>query len=870
AEIVGPKKPASAKDQKDWPPAARRAAIQTVLADEIASSDPLQRYAAAQVLAVRSQPLTYWREAARLAGPARGAPRTNWSEENRTARNAGWLRRLVSDRRDPREAEQTELERLARLFLRAGAGSAVAPAELAAAQRLVFGVYAGLVRQAPALGQSAQTDETHRVRRDAVGRLVELAREDAVGAEAVLPVLDHAIGDPHHLVRQAAMAALRSLYPQGALAPLQMAIGAAADLGKAAIDELVPLAVDGDERAASIIRGAIDADDSEVRVHAALRLPRLYPAGSPEPQLIAARSKHGDIRLAAITQLASAAQPTQAITEALVAALASEHADLRLKAAVALAKQNNPLGVDVLGSFLRSEDSADDALQALLGLAKDPTSSGNAAEVIGARLDEVDGTAETTIDPGELIDALGTLKHPIGAPALVRILTAVWPGKQGEVDAYADQAIRALRAVFEDPKAKREYLPTGEQRIRYREELALPHLAKLATSQRMETRIAAAEMLSWVEDRGAETILEKLLGDREVPVRAKAAEALAFRVEYFAGATLIPLEAALRGGRRELVLPAALGLAARKRPEAFQPLLLVIKAGEPDERARAVLALGSLGDKRALSELKTLMAPEPEADDQTRALVAPAIEALGRLLPALTGDDATEIREQLERIARTGSGVARTRAITGLRYAGEVRTIEQIAGDRETASNVRTHAIEELGKALSATSEALLAELLDDDDYSVRAAAQGALTKLLGDRTRVSMYALGSKAYEISSPAAAYLASKGDPATVIARLGDVKNADLRRLLRDGMIRRGELPRPQLEAALRSANPKPRAEAAWIVGHGGDAAKPMSDALAAAVTASEAGWRAAAGKRGATEAVSDEAAAWRAAMWAANR
>jgi ParB family chromosome partitioning protein len=160
---------------------------------------------------VRSQPLTFWREAARLAGPARGAPtpHTNFSVEGRAARRSGWLRRLVGDRRDP---EATELEVLARAFVRAGH---TGPVDAEAAQRLVFGVYAGLVRQAPARGEA---DETHRVRRDAIARLLELAREDAVGVDAVLPVLAHAVGDPNHLVRGAAMTALRSLYPTGARA----------------------------------------------------------------------------------------------------------------------------------------------------------------------------------------------------------------------------------------------------------------------------------------------------------------------------------------------------------------------------------------------------------------------------------------------------------------------------------------------------------------------------------------------------------------------------------------------------------------------------------------------------------------------------
>ncbi len=256
AELVGPRVPDDKAAVKDWPPPPRRAALLQVLADAIASDEPAQRYAAAQVLAVRTQPLTFWREVARLTGPARGGaqtPRTGWSPEARIARRTGWLRRLVGERGDP---EATSLEDLARMFLRAGAP---APSGLADAQRLVFGVYAGLVRQAPKPGEA---DETHRVRRDAVGRLVELAREDAVGAEAVLPVLDHAIGDPHHLVRQVAMTALRSLYPVGALAPLAMAIDAASDLGKAAIDELVPLAIDGDVRAASeLVRRALDADE---------------------------------------------------------------------------------------------------------------------------------------------------------------------------------------------------------------------------------------------------------------------------------------------------------------------------------------------------------------------------------------------------------------------------------------------------------------------------------------------------------------------------------------------------------------------------------------------------------------------------------
>jgi HEAT repeat protein len=163
----------------------------------------------------------------------------------------------------------------------------------------------------------------------------------------------------------------------------------------------------------------------------------------------------------------------------------------------------------------------------------------------------------------------------------------------------------------------------------------------------------------------------------------------------------------------------------------------------------------------------------------------------------------------------------------------------------------------------------VLAELLADDDYTVRQAAVTALGKVLGgDRTRVSLHALGVPHDEISRPAATYLSTAGDPATLVARLGTVKSAEVRRMLREGLIRRGELPRAELDAALRGDDPAPRAEAAWITGAGGDRARPLADAVVIAVAKSEAGWRT--NVRGGSERRALEAEAWQAALWAARR
>ncbi|HMG24697.1 MAG TPA: HEAT repeat domain-containing protein [Kofleriaceae bacterium] len=889
-ELVGPRRPDKAGDMKDWPPAPRRAALLQVVADAVASDEPGVRYAATQVLALRGQPLTFWREAARLAGPGRAppAPHTSGSSEARVARRTGWLRRLVGARRDP---EASELELLAALFARAGRAGG---GDLAAAQRLVFGVYAGLVRQAPVRGAA---DETHRVRRDAIARLAELARDEAVGADAVLPVLGHALGDPHHLVRQAAMAALRSLYPVGALAPLQMAIAGAADLGRAAIDELVALAGEGDDRARGLIRGALDADDADVRAHAALRLARLYPAGSAAPQLLAAQSRHADVRLGAIAQLASAleaagpapgpgpggaaaADPTAAIVEALVGALGSEHADLRLRAAVALAGRGDPLGIDVLGAFLRSDDHADQALTALVGLAGRAPAAGGAgasdaagaaAEVIAARLESLDRSAEPdgASDPEPLIEALGAIGHPLGAAPLVRLVVAVPAGKDAEVAPLVGPAIDAVLAILRDRGARPRALPDGRTRQRLRDELAVVHLGDLARSPLAQVRLRAAAALGDVDARGAEDSLARLLADRDPEVRVAAAEALALRAEYVPGATLAALESALRGGRRELVLPAALGLAARKRPEAFQPLLLVARAGEPGERERALVALGALGDRRALDQLLPLLDPEPD-DEAGRALTPAAAEALGRLLPALAGDEAADLRARLERLAMSAAGDVRLRALTGLRYAGELAVVLRVAADREARSDVRSHAIDQLGLSGAAATETALAELLSDDDREVRDEAVAALSRVLGgDRTRVSLHALGARHDDISRPAATYLATAGDPATLVARLGAVHDPEVRRMLREGLIRRAALPRPELQAALDSPDPIPRAEAAWIAGSAGDAARPLAAAIEAAVGRSAAQRPAARGGALGPAQLVEIDALW-AGLWAARR
>ena len=227
----------------------------------------------------------------------------------------------------------------------------------------------------------------------------------------------------------------------------------------------------------------------------------------------------------------------------------------------------------------------------------------------------------------------------------------------------------ALAEILRDRTKKPQQLSDGSTRARYREDLVLAHLARVIASPLAVVRARAATMLGDVDDRGSEDLLARLLGDRDPTVRVPAADALALRAEHVPTATLTALgrpRCAVAGA--SLVIACAVGLASRKRPEAFQPLLLVAKAGEPAEQARAVVWLGALGDHRALEHLLPLFEPSPEATEAERALQPAAAEALGRMLPALEAqaqgrgdalDEANDIRGRVERLALAGSGPAR-------------------------------------------------------------------------------------------------------------------------------------------------------------------------------------------------------------------
>ncbi|HEX8824134.1 MAG TPA: HEAT repeat domain-containing protein, partial [Archangium sp.] len=491
-EALQPPRPEKAGDMKDWPAEDERARRMVGLAEALASDVPEQRYAAAQVLLLRHKPLDYFREASKVARPrSLEAP---WKPETtpqkvtvpeKPARN--WLRRLFSS--GTGKAASTE-----------PSPEALLSAEKQHLRRLAFGAYVGLLRQV-----SAGDDEGHRVRRDAVDRVVKLTQEGHAGTPAAVAALLRALEDPHQLVRKAALAGLKELYPAGSDEPLALALASlSADVARAALEELAARG----EAAKGRISAALDSPLADVRKYAFELLERLSPPGSLEPLLAALGSEHADLRVGVIERLAGANDSR--VTEALGRAMGSEHEDLRLRAAELLAMRQDDRAVEVLSTFLRSENAAavKRAQEALARLG-----SVAAVGALAARL-------RTATDMGErlaLVKALGRTRRPEALDALARQLDDETATVR---HACVGAAMEVATAPEKDEKGERERDAA----------LALRFLRAAVRSADPVVRKSAATELEPGDDVGQDELLAGLFADRDVTVRMESVARYASRV----------------------------------------------------------------------------------------------------------------------------------------------------------------------------------------------------------------------------------------------------------------------------------------------------------------------------------------------------
>ncbi|WP_437679704.1 HEAT repeat domain-containing protein [Sorangium sp. So ce131] len=825
-----------AASMKEWPPEVARGRLLVGLAEALASDSAEQRYAAAQVLRLRRKPIEYFREVKRVTAlrPA-GAPvaadtTPRAAAETDTTPAKGWLRRLFAlfAQTEPRAGGKASAD-------------VVPEGEQRRLRWLAFGAYMGLLRQV-----APGDDEGHRTRRDSIDRIVDLCAKGHVSATAAIPPLVRALDDPHHLVRKAAFAGLKALFPPGASEPLALGLASAsADVARAALDEI---AARGDEARPEIAR-ALSSPLPDVRRYAFELLERLCPKGSLEPLLAALGSDHADVRIGVLERLASSSDPR--IVPALCRAMESDHEDLRLRAAELLARRRDDRAVDVLAAFLRegAPAAAARAREALVALA-----SGAAVRALAARMEE----AAAPADRAALARALGSTRNAEATGPLAA--------------RFEDEAAEVRGAAL---KACLEIVDQGRERDKRDAARALGFLAAAARAKDPALRLAAARELDLGDDPAQDDLLAALFSDRDLPTRVAAVTSYAKRVkgDRQQPAPTGPLEAVVRAGTRELLLPAAEGLAARGLAGALRPLLLFVRAGEAGERERALLALGTLGDARALDELEAVAGGGDKEAPVEATMQAAAIEALGRIAPKLEGEGLRRrVSERVEQALHADAIDLRESAARGVRWIGGERArvlLEELVRAGDTPDRLRVVAVNELGLLGDPAAEPALARALDARSAEVRKGARKALEKLFpGERTRVELLAVGSEHDDIASPAASYLAAEAAPAELLPRLASLKDEALRRRLAMGLLRRGALPADALLRMLEDDRAAARQEAARLIGAGAAAEgsrEALAQALAAAVQRARERWSAAHG-----DARDGEAAAFREILWAAAR
>jgi len=869
-DILMPPKPDKVGDMKDWPAEETRERILVGLADALAGDQPEQRYAAAQVLKLQRKPVDYFREASAV-GSLRSQEKP-WVPDT-----------------TPRGPDSTDLkvkaQRLRKLFTSdpaatttpRGSDVTVSPEEQSRLKRLAFGAYVGLLRQI-----GAQDDETNRVRRDAIDRIVELCASGSASKVSALPPLQRALDDPNHMVRRSAFSGLKKLFEtEDKDLPLSLALSSTqADVAKSALDELAARG----EPAKGRIAAALNSGIAEARRYAFDLLEKLSPAGSLDPLLAALSSDHADLRLGVVERLA--ASNDARVIAALSKAMESDHEDLRLRAAELLGQRKDEHAIPVIAAFLRSETEGNrtravEALQAFPVAASinaiaarieelSPLESAGAAAA--AKPDEKATTEQNASfqQAAELCDALGYTNSPVALEPLAARLA-------DDTDEIRDNAFAAgTRIATRRPKDSRHVIAEDDK---YDPALLMRFLPAAARSKHATTRSSAADWLSYGDD-GANDVLVGLFTDRDVAVRTAAVTAYSTRVQK-RNAPVGPLEEVLRGGARELMLPAAEGVATKNLVASLRPLLLFARAGEGDERPRAILALGTLGDLRALEEVEVIAAGGTVETPAEPAMQSAAVEALGRMFQKITEMEAkARVQDRIEKSTEsTVYGVALS-AVRALGFVGGERSrmrIELILADERTDSSVQAECVKQLDRIADPASEQVLAKALKSYDSDVYEPARRALEKIFPrDRARIELHCALSGQSDLSEPAVEWLANEGDPAAIVPRLPELEDDDLRKRLRWGLIRRGAIPAPELAKLLERTEPEIRTEAAAIIGTAVPARlkekRPITEAEKTTLAAGLVPAERRAAETWAKTPVDEreaEAGAWRMILWAAS-
>jgi ParB family chromosome partitioning protein len=598
--------------------------------------------------------------------------------------------------------------------LAAARAKAVAtPPKLSAAElrELAFGAYVGLVREQ---GGGPATPAVGRVRQTALSRVLAIATADSDYAAAARPVLTQALGDPNQAVRLQAFEHLQALGVDKTTLGADALEAGHTDLGVKGLELLTDGTSSKDGEA--VLERVMLSRTDDLATEAAKLLGKVR--GLPTVAATALDAVHEPLRLQAVQWLAADYDRSAPAQQALRRAVTSRYRKVREAAALELSQKKDPAAFDALVQLLRDATEPRrqrEAADALVTLG-DP-------RAVDALLDRVENDPTGTADADALFAAAGGFRRPESAD---RLLAVAERKKEWRTAAFrAAKTVSGFDQPISDPDEEAAFAKAErEQHPRHPAVLArlLDRASALGDTGEVSELIPAARM-----SRGhdVDAILATLAASPDVLVRTAAVEAVGWRLRK-RGGPADPLLRAVRHKDPATQFAAAEGLARGGRPEGLNVLLSSIEyLDDVSMRERAVLALGELGDARAVDTLLKL------AGEDGHALQEAAAEAIGHLSKSANRE---AIFRLLERLAKASEGVA-CRALVGLRWFGTPPAwaiVRQKAGDKRSWRLRRT-AAEQLGYDPDpATRDLLLSILRTESDTDVLDAAFDAAVRLFG------------------------------------------------------------------------------------------------------------------------------------------
>jgi ParB family chromosome partitioning protein len=695
-------------------------------------------------------------------------------------------------------------------------------------RELAFGAYVGLVReQAARGGKNITAAVLARTRQAALTRIHALALTSDDMRQAAIPVLIQAMGDPVQNVRQQAFEHLQALNVPNAVLGSEALETGHTDMGVKGLEVLTAGAAA--EEAQKVIEQVMLARKDDLAFESAKLL--IDRRGLVPVARAAFGAAHEPLRLRAVTWLSGEYDQNPDARAALREALDSRYQKVRESAAFALAAKKDSAAFPALVRGLNSSPDANrqrPVIGAMTALG-DPRAP-------DAMLDRIENDPAGTAAVEDLFSAAGNFRRPESAGRLLAMLERNPKWRKGAFQAALtvsghDQDIDD----GDDEESNKDWLKNQHPR----HDAILARLMEQCRA-RSETR-QLSELLTtarWSQGPDVQPVLAELAGHPDEDLRREAVEALGFRLRKRGGGAE-PLLKALAHADPETQLNAAEGLARAGRAEGLSVLLTAIEfMPDEDQRERAVMALGELGDRRALDMLLKL------ANEEGNALQEAAAESLGRLGKTERGG---EIFKMLERSARGGS--LADAALRGLRWLDTHDAWKLI---REKAADLSSPARDTAADLLGyndepATRELVLKLLVSEPDYesdrvTVLDEALRSARRLWGEESVEPDYAIIQNTHSDSETEESLerVCKHGEAGRILEILPRANGKCQDELART-VISRGTLPAEAARNALGSEDARTCQLAAQMVGRLGSGGAAFEKPLRAALEKWQAGW-----------------------------